>query len=413
MKNKHEIEITIEGKEWSNILDTVFNKKKKDVKIDGFRKGSATKVVYIKKFGIESLYADAVDIAVSEAYKKCLNESKLIPIIEPGVDVSKIDEKHVAFKFTIITKPELKLGKYKDLKIKKEQPEVSKEEIDREVENLKSKLAEIVVKEKGKVEDGNTAVIDFKGLVEGKELEGGSGTDYPLEIGSNTFIPGFETGLIGSKVGETRELELKFPDDYTAELKGKSVTFTVTVKAIKERVLPEINESFYKDLGYDYVKNEKEFRNEVEKIITDKKNVELEDKYIEDCLAKAAGNMKIEINEEIISEEVHRMIHQFEEQLKMQGLTIEQYMEFSNQTHEDLHTNMNPEAEKRVKYRYLIEAVADAETIEVSDIEATEEAENAAKTYGVSNEEFLKMIGGLEMMKYDLKMRRAVEIIKG
>ena len=413
MKNKHELEITIEGKEWTSILDTVFTKKQKEVKVDGFRKGSVPKDVFVKKYGMESLYADAVDIAISEAYKKALNESKLIPVIEPGVDIVKIDESHVIFKFTLITKPEVKLGKYKDLKLKKEKANVSKEEIDTEVNSLKSKLAEIVVKENGTVVDGNTAVIDFEGIVDGEKLEGGSGADYPLEIGSNTFIPGFESGLIGAKVKEKRVLELKFPDDYTPALKGKSVTFTVTIKAIKERIIPEVNEEFYKDLGYDNVKTEEEFRSEVESIIAERKEAELEDKYIEDCLAKASDNMKIEINEEIISEEVHRMIHQFEEQLKMQGLNMDQYMEFSGQTHEDLHTNMTPEAEKRVKYRYLIEEVSEVEKIAVTEEEAETEAEKTAKTYGVSKEEFIQMIGGLEMMKYDVKMRRAIEIIKG
>ena len=413
MKNEHEIEIVIAGKEWSSILNTVFLKKQKDIKVDGFRKGSIPKDVYIKKFGIEALYPDAVDTAVSEAYKRALNDSKLIPVVEPQIDITKIDEHSVTFKFVFITKPEVKLGKYKDLKVKKAAISVSKEELANEVNNLKTKLADIVVKEGGKVEEGNTAVLDFVGFVDGKELEGGSGTDFPLEIGSNTFIPGFENGIIGMKVNESKELDLTFPEDYTADLKGKKVKFKVTVKEIKERVYPEVNEEFYKDLGYDDIKTEEEFEREVESSIKLRKEADGEDAYIEECLSVAADAMKVELNEEIISEEVHRMIHQFEEQLKMQGMNIEQYMEYTKMTHEDLHKNMTPEALKRVKYRYLIEGVAEKENIEVSDKEAKDEAKKTAKQYSMETEEFLKTIGGLEMMKYDIKMRKAIEIIKG
>ena len=412
MKNVNKVKVSLEGKEWTSILDATFKKKQKDIKIDGFRKGSVTKEVFIKKLGIESLYPDAIDEALNVAYKKALNESKLIPIIQPDVDVLEIDEKHVTFEFTIFTKPEVTLGTYKNLKVKKEAAKVTKEELDAEIEKLRTKLAEIVVKDKGKLEDKNTAVIDFDGVVDGEKLEGGSGTDYPLEIGSNTFIPGFESGLVGMKVGETKTLDLKFPTDYTPELKDKPVTFTVTLKAIKERIIPELGKDLYEDLGFKDVKTESEFRSEIEKTLLAKKEANIEDDYIEACLEKAADNMKIDINKEIIEEEVHHMRHQYEEKLKMQGLTLEQYMQFSGQTEGDLNKAMEPEATKRVKYRYLIEAVADKEKITVTDKEVDEEAEKAAKNYDVPVDEFIKMIGGKDMLEYDIKMRRAVEIIK-
>lgn len=407
-------EIKIEGKEWSKCLDDAFKKKNKDVKIDGFRKGAAPKNIFIKKFGIESLYMDAVDSAVQVAYQNVLEETKATPVCEPKLDVKTVNEKEVIFEFTIITAPEVTLGEYKNLKIKKETAKVTKEEINTEIDQLRTKYAEIKVKSDGsKIENGDTAVIDFKGIVDGKELDGGSGENYPLEIGSHTFIPGFEDGLVGLKVGEEKVLNLKFPENYTEELKNKEVEFTVKINEIKTRVLPELNEEFYADLGYDDVKTKEELENKVKEAIKTRKEADIEDKYIEDCLSKASDNMKIDINEEIIDEEIHRMIHQFEDQLKMQGLTIEQYSEFTGVTHEKLHEQMEPEAIKRIKYRYLLEKVAEVESIEVSDKEADEQADEMATNYGISKEELLKAYGSLEVIKYDIKMRNAIEIIKG
>ena len=344
---------------------------------------------------------------ISEALKK----NELVPVCEPKMDVKEIDKDHIKFVFTIITKPELKLGKYKDLGIKKDAVKVTKAEIEEEVARLASRFAEIVVKEEGKVEEGNTAVIDFEGYVDGEKLDGGTGANYPLEIGSHTFIPGFEEGIVGMKIGETKTLDLKFPEEYTKELAGKEVKFDVTVREIKERVLPELNEEFYQDLGFEDVKTEKEFNDEVKKVIEARKEEEAKNKYIDEVLEAAAKNMKGEINPEIIDDEVHRMIHQFEEQLRMQGLSVEQYLQFTGATHEDMHKQMEPEAEKRVKYRYLIELVAEAEKIEISDEDAEAEADKMAAEYGVEKAEFMKHFGGLEVVKYDMTMRKALEIL--
>lgn len=329
------------------------------------------------------------------------------------MDVKEIDKDHVKFTFTIITRPEVKLGKYKDLDVKKDEVKVSKKEIDEEVARLCSRFAEIVVKENGEVLEGNTAVIDFEGFVDGKPLEGGNGSNYPLEIGSHTFIPGFEEGLVGMKVDETKELDLKFPDEYTKELAGKDVKFKVTVREIKERVLPELNKDFYADLGYEDIETEEQFRKEVKKVIEERKKEEAKNKYLDDVLEAASKNMEVEINPEIIDDEVHRMINQFGEQLRMQGLSVDQYLQFTGLKHEDLHKQMEPEATKRVKYRYLIEEVANAEKIEISDEDANSEAEDMAANYDVSKEEFLTHFGGLEVVKYDMRMRKALEVLGG
>lgn len=413
-KNVITKEIKIEGKEWEKCLDAAFKKKNKDVKIDGFRKGAAPKDIFIKKFGIESLFMDAIDGAVDNAYKKLLEEEKITPVCEPKLDVKTINEKECVLEFTFITAPEVTLGEYKNLKIKKPTAKVTKEEIKEEVERLRNQFAEIKVKDdKAKVEVGDTAIIDFKGYVDGKVLDGGTGENYPLEIGSHTFIPGFEEGLVGLKVGDEKELNLTFPENYTEDLKNKDVKFEVKVNEIKTRVLPELNEEFYLDLGYEDVKTKEEFEGKVEESIKTRKEAEIEDQYIEDCLSKASENMKVDINEEILDDEIHRMIHQFEDQLKMQGLNIEQYYEFSGMTHEKMHEQMEPEATKRIKYRYLLEKVAEVENIEVTDKEADKQADEMAANYGISKEELLKAYGSLEVVKYDIKMRNAIEVIKG
>ena len=410
-KNVKELTIKIDGDVWADCLDKAYKKKIKTVKIDGFRKGTAPKAIYIKKFGIESLYMDAVDLAVAKAYDKILNEEKLVPVIEPKLDIKNVNEKEVEFFFTITTKPEVKLGDYTKLGIKKEKAKVTKKEIEEEIKHLQDQLAEIVVKEKGTIEKGDTAVIDFDGKVDGKPLDGGKGENYPLEIGSNTIIPGFEDGLIGLKTGDTKTLKLKFPEDYVQDLKGKAVDFDVTIREIKTRKLPEIDEEFFKDLGYDDMKTKEELESEVEKTLIEKKQKELDDKYTEDCLAKASSNMKVDISKEILDDEVHHMIHQFEQRLAQQGVNIEQYYQITGTTHEKLHEQMEEDAKKRINYRYLLEAVSEAEKIDFPEKEVKAKAKEMADNYGITVDELLKAYGNLDTVKYDMRMHKALEII--
>lgn len=413
MKNVHEIEIKLEGEKWSKCLDNSFKKNVKNAKIDGFRKGTIPKDVYLKHYGIESLYNDAINEAVSVAYKELLDENKdLIPAIEPAVDVTGISDGSVIFKFTIITKPEAKLKCYKNLGVKKEKAKVSKEELDSEIEKLRNQLAEVIVKENGEVAEGDTVVIDFEGFVDGKPLEGGKGENYPLEIGSHTFIPGFEEGLIGFKTNDEVELHLQFPENYVENLKNKPVKFEVKIHEIKTRVLPEVNEDFYADLGLENIKTKEEFENEVKKTITDRKNAELEDKFTEDLLSKASELLEVEINPEIISEEVHHMIDNFSHQLSHQGMKIDDYYKMTGTDHETLHKQMEPEATKRLKYRYIIELIAEQEKIDFKEEEVEAKAKEMAENYGISYEELLNAYGSLEVVKYDMKMQKALEILK-
>ena len=411
MKNVKEITIKIEKEEWTNILKETFNKKKKDIKIDGFRKGSVTWDLFVKKIGIASLYQDAVDLAVNKNYEKAIKDSGVIPVVEPKIDIKDLSEESLTIEFTFIGKPEVKLGKYKDLGIKKDTVKVTKEEINNELESIRNKFAEIVVKENGEVVSGNTAVIDFKGVVDGKELEGGSGENYPLEIGSNTFIPGFEDALIGMKTGETKDINLKFPENYVEDLKNKDVTFTVTVREIKERILPEVDEELFKDLGED-IHSKEELETKIKEHLKEHKETERDNKYLEEVIKTAISNMKVELNEEIIHDEIHRIINQQSEQMKMQGLSIEQYLEFTKSTMEDLENQIKPVAENRVKERYLLEAIVEEEKIDATDKEVEEDIKRISEMYNVEKDELVNMMGGVEMVKYDVKMRKALELLK-
>jgi len=243
--NTEKITIKIEGAEWESALDKSFKKNVKERKVDGFRKGSVPKEVYIEKFGIESLFMDAIDLVTDDAYKKALDQKTIEPQIQPTMDIPAVDKDSLTLEFTFIGKPDIKLGDYKNLKVEKDKVEVTKEEIEHEITHLREQFAEISVKENGEVETGDTAVIDFVGTVDGQPLEGGNGENYPLEIGTNTFIPGFEDGVKGMKVGEEKDLHLKFPDDYTKELAGKEATFKVKVHEIKKKELPELE--YYHD----------------------------------------------------------------------------------------------------------------------------------------------------------------------
>ncbi len=413
MNNVKKIVKEYNGEVWTKAITSAYDKIKKDVTVDGFRKGMVPFEMFVSKNGVEPLYNDAIDILLTTEYKKVLEEVKETPVVQPSINIENISKDAISIEYTFISSPEVKLGEYKNLGIKKENAKVTAKEVKEEIEKLQTKYAEIKVKETGKVENGNTVVIDFEGFLDGKPFEGGKGENYPLEIGSNTFIPGFEEGLIGMSTGEEKDLNLTFPENYTEELKGKAVTFKVKVNIIKEKVLPEINEDFFKDLGYDDVKTKEELETKIKEQIKSRKEAEIENKYIEECLNAATAKMEVEINPEIIDDEIHRMIDQMSEQLRMNGLTLEQYMQFTGMTHEDLHKQYEEMATKRVKERFLLENVAKIEKIEVTDKDAEAKAEEMAKNYGMTKEELLKEFGGLDMVKYDMKMRAAINIVKG
>lgn len=412
MKNVKEVIIEVKDKEWDIYLDKAFNIKKKDIRVDGFRKGAVPKDVFIKKVGIEALFMDACDAAIQDKYKSALDDAGIEIVCEPNVSIEHVDKNGCKIKFTFVGKPEVKLGEYKKLGVKREKVSVSAEEVEHQIEHIKEHMAEVVIKEAGKVEEGNIAVIDFEGVVNGKVIDGGTGSDYELEIGSNTFIPGFEEGLIGVGIGETKKLNLKFPEDYVAELKGKKVTFTVTVKAIKERVTPEINEDFFQDLGIDGVDSMDSLKKHVKEELMHEKEHQTEDKYVDELLRKATDNMTVDINNEIIDSEVDRMLKQYEQELAMQGVSLQQYLSITGGKIDEFKTMLKPQAIARIKTRYLLEAVAEKESISIKKEDIKKEIKDVSAQYGMKEEEFLNAIGGEEMVEYDLKMKAALEVIK-
>ena len=412
-KSVKEITIKIEGKEWQDALDKAFEKANKKVKIDGFRQGKAPKEVFIKKYGEESLFMDAADLVLQPAYQKMLDENKDVEIVaQPEVALKSISKDGVEFVFTITTKPEVKLGKYKKLGVKKEKVEVTKEEIENALNETLNRYAENVVKE-GKVENGDIAIIDFEGFKDGVAFEGGKGENYSLTIGSNTFIPGFEDQIIGMSKDEEKDINVTFPEDYHSEdLKGQKVVFKVKVNEIKTTKIPELNKDFFEDLAMEGIDSKESLEKQLEENIKAHKEQHAEDHYIDELLKKGIENMEVDIPEAMINEELDRMIRQYEENLKMQGLTLEQFYQFTNSDEAALKDQMKEEAEKRVASRLLLEAIKVEEKIEIADDEAKKEAEELAKKYNMEKDEFLKLFGGIEMVKYDMEMRRAIEILK-
>ena len=411
-KNVHEVTIKIEGESWEKALDRVFKEKQKTVKVDGFRKGKVPRSVFEKKFGKESLYFDAANAVLEEAYTKVMTDSKLIPVVQPAVDIKDITDKGVEFIFRIVTKQEEKKKKYKGLGVKPEKVKVTKEEIEHELGHLLERYTELVTKE-GKVENGDVAIIDFEGFKDGVAFDGGKGENYSLEIGSNTFIPGFEEQIIGMKTGDEKDLKVTFPEDYgAADLAGAPVVFKVKVNEIKEKKERELDEDFFEDLGMDGIDSEEKLKEEIKKSLEAQKEMDAENKYVDTLLETVSKNVDVDIPEEMVEEEVDRLMTRFEEQMKMQGISLDVYYQFTNSDEKALRDQMEKEAYNNVLYRLMLEEVMNLEKIKVSMEEAEKEAEELAKKYQMEKEEFLKQFGGLELVQYDLEMRKVIETLK-
>ena len=412
MANKNVITKVVEGEEWKKALTASFNKNVKEVKVDGFRKGKCPRDIYEKKYGIESLYNEAINVVLPDLYSKVLKESKLEPVVQPSIDIKSIDKDKAELEFTIITAPEVKIKKYKGLEVKKDTVKVTKEEIKEEIEKLRNQYAEIVIKT-DKIVNGDTAVIDFEGFKDDVAFEGGKGENYPLEVGSNTFIPGFESQLIGLKTDDKKDIKVTFPEDYpNADLKNKEVVFKVTVHEVKTRSIPEINDDFFKDLALDGVNSLEKLEEHCKNLVKDRKEQEAENKYVNDVLDAVAKETKIDLPEELIHEEIHHMVDNYSERLKMQGLTLEQFMQMTNTTMDKLEEQLKPEAEKNITYRYMLEEISKQEKINVTDKAAEKEAEKLAEMYQMTKEELIQAIGGLDMIKYDLKVKKTIDFLK-
>ena len=416
-KNKTEKEITIkiEGESWKKALDKAYDKASKKVKIDGFRPGKAPKSVFMKKYGVESLFFDASEYCIEEAYKKLLDENKDLEIVaQPTVDIKSVDESYIEYVFKLTLKPEFKLGKYKKLDVKKEKVTVTKDEIKEAIDKTREQYKENIVKE-GTLENGDIAIIDFEGFKDGVAFEGGKGENYSLTIGRNTFIPGFEEQLIGMKTGEEKDINVTFPEDYhSEELKGQPVVFKVKVNEIKEIKLPELDKDFFDDLGMEGIDSKESLEKQVKENIKARKETEVENKYIDALLEEISKNTEIDIPEVMVDEEAHRMVHQFADHIAMQGIDINQFYKLTNSTEEELKEKYKEEAFKRVKNRLIIEEIIKVEKIKVTDKEVDAKVDEIAKKYNMTKEEVIKNYGGnTDYIKYDLEVNKVFDIIKG
>ena len=414
VSNVNEIEITISGDKWKNAIDKVFAQKQKTVKVDGFRKGKVPRSIYEKKFGKESLFFEAADIVIEDAYNEAMKKSKEVPIVKPSVELKDINENECVFKFKITSRPEVKITKYKGLNVKPKEVEVTDEEVEHELGHLLERYTELVNKdEKSKVENGNIAIIDFEGFKDGVAFDGGKGENYSLEIGSNTFIPGFEEQIIGMGVGEEKDLNLTFPEEYGAkDLAGKDVVFKVKVNEIKEKQNRKLDEDFFEDLGIEGVDTEKKLKNHIKEDIKKHKEMESENEYIEELLETVSKNVEVDIPEELVDEEIDRLMKRFEEHMKSQGISLDIYYQFTQSSEKDLRAQMEKEAYSNVLYRFMLDEIIREEKIEVTDKEIDEELETLAKGYNVSKEEFEKGIGGRNNIKLDVQMHKAIDLLK-
>lgn len=412
-KNIKEINVTIEGEKWQKAIDKAYDKVSRKVKIDGFRPGKAPKDIFLKKYGKENLLVEAADSCMQDAYMDILKDNEGLEIVaQPKVEIKGVSDEKLELMFTLILKPEVKLGKYTGLGVKKEEAKVTKKEIEESIDHMRSHYAENVTKD-GKVANGDIAIIDFEGFKDGVAFAGGKAENYSLTIGSNSFIPGFEEQIIGMEKGEEKELNLTFPEDYHAEeLKGAPVVFKVKVNEIKEVKVPELDKDFFEDLGMEGIDSKEALEKQVEENIKTRKESELENKYLDELLEAAAKNTEVDIPDAMIEEEIDRMLKQYEENLNMQGITLEQFYKFTNSDEKALRDQMKEEAGKRVKFRLMLEEIAKAEKFDMSDKDAEKEAEELASKYQMTKDEFLKQFGGLEMVKYDYKMRQAMETLK-
>ena len=411
--NVHKVNVKIEGADWTKALDQAFAKKQRTVKVDGFRAGKVPRDIFEKKFGKEALFLDAADASVQVAYIKAMTDSKLIPVTQPEVDIKSIDENGVEFVFTITTKPEVVVKKYKGLNIKPEKVEVTDEEVNHELGHLLERYTELTVKEEGKVENGDIAVIDFEGFKDGVAFDGGKGENYSLEIGSNTFIPGFEEQVIGMATGEEKDLNVTFPEEYGApDLAGQAVVFKVKVNEIKQKVSRELDEEFFEDLGMEGINSEETLKAQIKESIQAQKEAEVENKYIDALLEAVAKNVEVDVPQTMVDEETDRLVGRFEEQMKMQGISLDLYYQFTQSNEEALKSQMEKEAYNNVLYRLMLEQIMTEEKIEVTKEEAEKEAEELANKYQMDKAEFLKQFGGLDMVQYDLEVRRTIELLK-
>jgi trigger factor len=411
--NEGVLTFEVSAEEFEVALDKAFAKVVKTVQIPGFRKGKIPRPIFEKRFGVEALYQDAVDIVLPDAYVKAIDDAGIDPIDQPDVDIEQIERgQTLVFTATVTVKPEVKLGDYKGLEVEELDASVTDEDVENELQQLRDRHAELVVKEEGAVEEGDTVVMDFEGFLDGEAFDGGKGENHSLEIGSGQFIPGFEEQLVGKEAGVETDIQVTFPEDYHAEeLAGKEATFKVTIHEIKSKELPELDDEFAKDVDEE-VETLEELKNKKREQLEADKKQSAENAKREELINKASDNAEVEVPDVMVKTELDRMMREFEQRLQMQGMTLDLYYQFSGQDEAALKEQMSEDASKRVKTNLTLEAIVKAENLDVSEEDVTAELENMASMYGTDIEQLKQMLGGsADALKEDLLFRKAIDFL--
>ncbi|KQU08620.1 trigger factor [Bacillus altitudinis] len=410
--NEGVLTVEVDAETFNKALDDAFKKVVKQVSIPGFRKGKVPRGLFEQRFGVESLYQDALDILLPVEYPKAIDEAGIEPVDRPEIDVDKIEKgESLIFTAKVTVKPEVKLGDYKGLNVEKDDTSVSDEDVQEELKAMQNRQAELVVKEEGAIEKGDTVVLDFEGFVDGEAFEGGKAENYSLEVGSGSFIPGFEEQLVGLEAGAEKDVEVTFPEEYHAEdLAGKPAVFKVKIHEIKAKELPTLDDEFAKDVDEE-VETIAELTEKTKKRLEEAKENEAEGKLREELVAKASENAEVDVPQAMVDTELDRMMKEFEQRLQMQGMNLELYFQFSGQDEDALKEQMKEDAAKRVKSNLTLEAIAAAEDLQVSDEEVEEELSKMAEAYNMPVENIKQAIGSTEAMKEDLKVRKAIDFL--
>ncbi|MFA7743737.1 trigger factor [Salinicoccus roseus] len=410
--NEGVLTVTVPAKEVDGALNEAFKKVSKDVSIPGFRKGKVPRQMFEKRFGVESLYQDALDILLPKAYTEAVNEADINPVDQPEVDIEQMEKgKDLIFTAKVIVEPEVKLGEYKGLEAEELDTEVTEEDVQKEIDNMLEAHADMVVKEDGKVEEGDVVNLDFDGYVDGEQFEGGQAEGYELEIGSGSFIPGFEEQVVGMGVEEEKDVNVTFPEEYHAEeLAGKEATFKVKVNSIKSKEIPELDDELVKELDQD-VETVDALKEKVEKDLKEAKENEADVTMKEQLIEQAAENAEIDVPEAMVKTETDRMLQEFEQRLSQQGINMEMYQQLSGQDEDALREQMKDDAQKRVRTNLVLKQIAVDEDIEVTEADMDKELEKMSEQFGIKVEDIKSTLGDLSMLQDDLKVQKAIDVL--
>lgn len=410
--NQGLLQVTVPAEEVDKALDQAFKKVVKQINVPGFRKGKVPRQIFEQRFGVEALYQDAVDILLPKAYSEAIVEADINPVDQPEIEVTQIEKgKPFTFDATVTVEPEVQLGDYKGLEITKQATELTDEELEQTIEQRLEAMADMVIKEDGQVEEGDTVNLDFDGYVDGEQFEGGQADGYDLEIGSGMFIPGFEEQLVGLKVGEEKEVEVTFPEEYHAEeLAGKPATFKTKINEIKTKEVPELDDELANELDSE-ADNVEQYKENLRKQLTEQKQTDAENLQKEEAITLATDNATVDIPEAMIKTEEDRMVQEFAQRLQQQGLNLETYFQISGQSEEDLRGQMKDDAEQRVKTNLTLAAIAEAENIEVSEEDVDKELQNMSEQFNISVEDIKNTLGNTDIVKNDVRVKKVIDLL--